>query len=85
MTAMYLPASLALALLAAAVHPVVMNAGLLPVLSDPNVAEGGLAGKLHPVHEDVDACLMSDDLARRAFHAGSVLLYGNKDINDYFF
>lgn len=54
--------------------PVVVGDGLLAVLPDPHVPEGRLAGELHAVHQDVYACCMSDNLARRTFHAGPVFL-----------
>jgi hypothetical protein len=55
----------------------VMGGRLLSVLSDAYVAEGGLAQELGPVHEDVDAAGVDDDLARRALHARTVFLKKN--------
>lgn len=61
-------------------HPVVFDSGLLSVLPDTHVSEGGFACELHAVYEDVNARLVRDDLAGRAFQAGSALLLGYKEI-----
>lgn len=70
----YLAALFALALLGPPVDPVVGRLGLLPVLPDADVPEGGLALQLRSLHQRRDAARVGDDLARRALHPGTVLL-----------
>lgn len=53
---------LTLALLRAAMDPVVMYTGLLAVLTHPHIPEGGLARELDLIHQDPDTVSMGDDL-----------------------
>lgn len=54
--------------------PVVVDAGLLAVLTHAHVTERRLARELHLVHEHVDAAGVRHDLAGRALHPTALLL-----------
>lgn len=60
----HLATRFALALFGAPMDPVMVGEGLLAILAHAHISERRLAGKLHPVHKDVDARRVRDDLTR---------------------
>lgn len=70
----YLATLSALALLRPPMHPVMMYARLLAILSHPHVSEGRFTSELHPIHQDTHAALVGDDVAGRTFQSGAVFL-----------
>lgn len=70
----YLATMLALSLLRAAMHPVVVRRGLFPVLPDAHITECRFARQLGPIHQRANAIDMSNYFTRRAFHTRSMFL-----------